>query len=98
MMVGLVPIRNVFINISFINMTGFKNSDASANSISDNAANDATEMEGENSASAQSLVNLTKITCNCKTKCTSNRCVCHKASVSCSFNCNPCNGKCDNFN
>ena len=33
----------------FINITGFKNSDASANSISDNAANNATEMEGENS-------------------------------------------------
>jgi len=49
-------------------------------------------------ASAQSLVNLTKITCNCKTKCTSNRCVCHKASVSCSSNCHPCNRKCDNFN
>ena len=49
-------------------------------------------------ASAQSLVNLTKIRCNCKTKCTSNRCVCHKALVSCSFNCHPCNGKCDNYN
>ena len=42
------PIRNVFTKIFFINITGFKNSDTSAdaNLISDTEANNATEMEG----------------------------------------------------
>ena len=48
MMVGLVPIRNVFTKMFFINITDFKKFRRLCR-FNNSAANNATEMEGENS-------------------------------------------------